>query len=707
MYNLAKRFAGQFELKDRLIDHVCSLVQYMCSPSKRVQDAVFNHCRDASRAVEYLLVQPVAVEMLLEVASVFSVAYHDEISAKTVYSYSLIVNHKKVNLMIPRGLEARKRFLNASLSLCKEWVIGAAGNDLAAIQAILQDYIFRHSQADKRGHLGVALAMRHGSEISSDGGLGTNVEFVHSWQRHVFHQGANRNGIGKHSSSISLSASEERTCVKEEFKYFVKAAVKKRQIEANRLEDVFYRATAIVLDDKEIDTELVHLICWTPVQMFTEESLHIATQVWSRIMVLNPSLEILMMYEFLSVFEWSIRRSRGIFSQKFNVGNIFSKKMTSGPSRISKELEISHNYFKPHLVFINFMAGHYESIRGSSTDHSALYTRFIQSTLQRRGENSNHPVARLCYFKLWLLARTILNDRPEFEHVRYIGLKSQIYLQLLNILSLPATWNGFDTNFVEQDIEAIKLIHASVDSDLAEDLEIVAGGTLEGDTLVAVKSLAEMEDVAKIVVEQEYRRLVVWINPTADSQDPLPNRSFKSKNYYGKGFWKTFAPRVWRVCPKLAVQLSARIASRSYNRSLTEFVSANAFYCIQFPEAIKQIAHVDTVHDTPLHLKYLPLWAPVPPIVAISFFLGEYKSNAALIQYGLRSLEQHSVDTVFFFVPQIVQSLRDDQLGYAEQFVVKTAKSAQLFAHQIIWNMNSNMYKGDHGDASLRVTTTL
>lgn len=45
--------------------------------------------------------------------------------------------------------------------------------------------------------------------------------------------------------------------------------------------------------------------------------------------------------------------------------------------------------------------------------------------------------------------------------------------------------------------------------------------------------------------------------------------------------------------------------------------------------------------------------------------------------------------------------------GYVEKFIITTASKSQLFAHQIIWNMNANMYKDGDGLVPDKLKETL
>jgi phosphatidylinositol 4-kinase len=108
-----------------------------------------------------------------------------------------------------------------------------------------------------------------------------------------------------------------------------------------------------------------------------------------------------------------------------------------------------------------------------------------------------------------------------------------------------------------------------------------------------------------------------------------------------------------------------------------------------------------SVHMRPIHarwlivLQYLLFWAPVNPTEALTYFLPAYGNHPFILQYAMRALESHSIDVRFYFVPQLVQALRYDALGYVERYILETAKLSQLFAHQVIWNMKANSYKDE------------
>lgn len=106
-------------------------------------------------------------------------------------------------------------------------------------------------------------------------------------------------------------------------------------------------------------------------------------------------------------------------------------------------------------------------------------------------------------------------------------------------------------------------------------------------------------------------------------------------------------------------------------------------------------------------LQYLLSWEPVNPLTAITMFLPAYKDHPFIIQYAMRALESHSTNVTFFYVPQIVQTLRYDILGYVERYILETAQFSQLFAHQIIWNMKANSYKDDDGQVPDEIKSTL
>jgi phosphatidylinositol 4-kinase len=137
---------------------------------------------------------------------------------------------------------------------------------------------------------------------------------------------------------------------------------------------------------------------------------------------------------------------------------------------------------------------------------------------------------------------------------------------------------------------------------------------------------------------------------------------------------------VWQIDPAIAVHLPERFKSYVVVRNeVTKLVRSTTRDVLDIPEALPFLLgdRIDSAVRRDLKVcgvmfvqlcadllwQHLLLWAPVPPIIANTFFERRFKNDPLILQYAHRVLEQHPVDLTFFFVPQVVQALRYDDLG--------------------------------------------
>jgi phosphatidylinositol 4-kinase len=205
-----------------------------------------------------------------------------------------------------------------------------------------------------------------------------------------------------------------------------------------------------------------------------------------------------------------------------------------------------------------------------------------------------------------------------------------------------------------------------------------------------MKSLQAKESLLHVLIDSEQQRLAVWLYPLTEPRETYSSGA-KPTDATLLGLLRT----AWTESPSLAIQLIARFPSPRLQNEVRWLLLNFPDKAIAEPEAVQVLLGETLPSDVSFQLKYLLYWAPVNPITAVTYFLPSYRNHPFILQYAMRALESHSVDVTFFYVPQIVQTLRYDALGYVERYIVETAKFSQLFAHQIIWNMKANAYKDE------------
>lgn len=85
-------------------------------------------------------------------------------------------------------------------------------------------------------------------------------------------------------------------------------------------------------------------------------------------------------------------------------------------------------------------------------------------------------------------------------------------------------------------------------------------------------------------------------------------------------------------------------------------------------------------------------WSKVRPIHALSYFSRQYPTHPLSAQYAVNTLNYYPAEAVLPYIPQLVQALRHDTMGYVTEFIKHISKRSQIVAHQLIWNMQTNMY---------------
>uniref|UniRef100_A0A1I8F4F2 1-phosphatidylinositol 4-kinase n=1 Tax=Macrostomum lignano TaxID=282301 RepID=A0A1I8F4F2_9PLAT len=207
-----------------------------------------------------------------------------------------------------------------------------------------------------------------------------------------------------------------------------------------------------------------------------------------------------------------------------------------------------------------------------------------------------------------------------------------------------------------------------------------------------------------LLVTNELERLITWCNPIARQDQAFPAdkeaklNDFLSKQTLKQKELRAYAGLAWRVNPVLAVFLPLRFPNS--NELLTEvcrLVCCNPDYVNSVPEALQFLATPSNVDNDVPELTHMLTWAPVSPVDALAFFSRMYAAHPLTHQYAVRTLASYPPEAMIFYIPQLVQAVRYDQMGYMTEFILNLAKRSQLCAHQLLWNMQTNAYKDDEG----------
>jgi len=163
--------------------------------------------------------------------------------------------------------------------------------------------------------------------------------------------------------------------------------------------------------------------------------------------------------------------------------------------------------------------------------------------------------------------------------------------------------------------------------------------------------------------------------------------------------WRETVRNAWEISPALAVFLPQRLNNSTVmEKELSRLVRCHPEEVSHLPKALDFFLTRDSIANDAPELTYILTWANCSPVQALSLFCPRiHPSHPLTAQYAVRVLNWYAEDAVLFYIQQLVQCTRWDDLGYVKEFIKKISVKSNLVAHQLIWNMEVNMYKDEDG----------
>ena len=680
-----------------------------CHRSEQVQEIATASANHIIFSIPSALCQKAGLFALLELLTLMwsscLEAEIDEYEWKSTFTSA----RGKITIDLSDDYPSRRRTLNRFYANARKWVTDVLGISPLDVKGLLQTYLSEYDDTGAYGHvsLGRSFALDMGSMLPPlDQRLGAidregdaaivNVasdfmaqyttrqeyryadlpEHEQDWTQFMHFKLGSGTSTSKHDrvntvneeASIILGDLEDRT-------------LQGKFISIGELRDILRRAAALLCRSKKPQTAIVHYLVHIPFEIFTKASIKLGISLWLGVIHENPRMEPRLLTEIAQAWERTVDRKVGIFSKRFRQLDPFYIKEEFAPSdkdALLRQQQAAQNIITPHLRVLQFFESHFNAIRLGSANTQRTFIRTIAKTLAGFSHGLGHPLTREIHFHAVLFGLRVLRFNTCLTRTPTWRLRDQIFSAALRWFRQPPAWS-FGGNRLQMKAEV------KVMTDVLAALQSYSSGGLS--MTANRKSLQQKQDLLEILLQSEINRLSVWLYPlgsaTGDAavQDAALDKLLKT---------------AWTEDPGLATQLVTRFSSSSTVRQNVRFLLLSfPEQAIEVADAVELLLGDGLPNDLPFQLKYLLYWAPVNPMQAVTYMLPAYKYHPFILQYGMRALENHAVDVTFFYVPQVVQALRYDELGYVKRYIVETGKVSQLFAHQIIWNIKANAYKDE------------
>ncbi|CAF3028596.1 unnamed protein product [Rotaria sp. Silwood2] len=225
------------------------------------------------------------------------------------------------------------------------------------------------------------------------------------------------------------------------------------------------------------------------------------------------------------------------------------------------------------------------------------------------------------------------------------------------------------------------------------------------DVRILSRDLLKKRNLLLTLLAYEIERLETFHNPLGrtelqfdqDTQSTYTNWKLYDMNGITNKAWQEYGRLAWFISPDLAISLYFTIPKESLRLEIQRLVKSYPLQVRHIPEALS-IFTLTSDNDRQCETTHILTWASINPVAALSYFASarlNQVANSYTIQFASRMLYTTKSEALILYIPQLVQAVRYDEMGFVRRLILALSKKSNLLAHQLIWNIRTNTYKNE------------
>lgn len=507
-----------------------------------------------------------------------------------------------------------------------------------------------------------------------------------------------------------------------------------------------FRITSLLVTTSSADRQLLNCLCLAPVHHFTESTMEASVACWQWLLSARPELSLPFLQEMSVSWQMTVDMKMGLFTpDEPSTSDVLA---SGGPTQVN---------IQPHNIWTQFLSERIEIAKYSSKDQvdllAALFHKCLPSSIGKSSSRviSSNVATVGVRFRLLGMGLSLLQTDGLFHGTVKSVLRERIYASAYEYFSNRPSYPTQKGSILREDILSLvkffQIIHSDkkylktsdfvlgdvnpdnlTSMNLNHSSEINVYGTMRSqswmNTLSSGSNVSNRKtappstlrrqpknadsfvgdymkkrNLILSLLASELERLVTWYNPLSLSELAIPGEDVVNTwrtHQISEKQYREIARLAWDISPALAIYIPSRFKNtEALISEVARLVRTNPVAVQHIPHAINFLVTPTSLESDAPELTHMLTWAPVSPVIALSYFSRQYPPHPLTAQYAVRVLKMQTPETLLFFVPQLVQALRYDSMGYVYEFILWAANLSQVLAHQFIWNMKTNIFKDE------------